>query len=83
MPDKPRAIRAALIVCAIALLAAALTLLLPFAGASVIRAWFGALSASEQKTEDTALRMLGPAVSGLSLILSVLIHWRRRAERKR
>jgi hypothetical protein len=83
MPDRPRAIRAALAVCAIAIAAAALTLLLPLAGASMIRARFDALPADEQKTVDTALKVLGPTVSGLALALSVLVHRRRRRSQDR
>ncbi|WP_417071176.1 hypothetical protein [Niveibacterium terrae] len=77
MANRPKSIRIALAVCAVAIAAATLTLLLPFAGASLIRAWFDALPAGEQKTVDTALRVLSPAVSSLALALSVLIHRRR------
>lgn len=77
MANRPKSIRIALVICAIAIAAAALTLLLPFAGASMIRACFNALPPDGQKTVDTALRVLGPAVSGLVLALSALIHRRR------
>lgn len=77
MAKRPKSIRIALSVCTIAIAAAALTLLLPFAGASMIRAWFDALPPDGQKTVDTALRVLGPTISGLVLALSVVVHRRR------
>lgn len=82
MAERSRTVRAALAVCAVAIIAAALTLLLPLAGASAIRAWFDALPAGEQRTVDTVLKVLGPAVSGLALALSVLVHRRRTRRRE-
>lgn len=80
MDAHGKASLAALIVCAVALGSAALTLVLAIAGSSALRAWSDTLPACEQKTVNTALGALGPVVSGLALALSALVHRRRKSQ---
>ena len=62
MAKRPKSIRIALSVCTIAIAAAALTLLLPFAGASMIRAWFD-VEAFLREQPDEAAKIMAKVVN--------------------